>query len=71
MEAGRAYFPLTPLVAKAVSNDTAPDLGPHFSWITDSSIIRDFRQVSREADQRSIPVFKDSKQSYSTVYQTV
>jgi len=40
---GNSYFPLTPLVAKATSNTTAPFLGSHFHWIDDVEMIKEFK----------------------------
>lgn len=40
---GKSYFPLTPLVAKATSNTTAPFLGKHFHWIDDVEMIKEFK----------------------------
>lgn len=42
--AGNAYFPLTPLIAKSDSNETAKNLGPHFHWITETPMIKEFKQ---------------------------
>ena len=40
---GKSYFPLTPLVARATSNTTAPNLGKHFHWIDDVEMIKEFK----------------------------
>lgn len=40
---GNSYFPLTPLVAKATSNTTAPSLGKHFHWIDEVDMIKEFK----------------------------
>jgi hypothetical protein len=38
------YFPLTPLVARADTNETAPDLKlKSFHWITDVLLIKEFK----------------------------
>lgn len=40
---GHVYYPLTPLVARAATNDTAPDFGPRFHWISDVAMIKEFK----------------------------
>jgi hypothetical protein len=40
---GTVYFPLTPLVAGATSNITAPNLASNFNWITEVEMIKNFR----------------------------
>lgn len=40
---GQVHFPLTPLIARADSNITAPDLGAHFHWITEVQMIKEFK----------------------------
>jgi mannosyltransferase OCH1-like enzyme len=40
---GHVYYPLTPLIAKAGSEDTAPFFGPNFHWIGEVSMIKEFR----------------------------
>jgi hypothetical protein len=38
------HFPLTPLVAKADTIATAPNLTSNFHWITEVSMIKEFKQ---------------------------
>jgi len=42
-EVGQAHFPLTPLIAKADSNLTAPSLKDNFHWIMDKEMVKQFR----------------------------
>jgi hypothetical protein len=41
---GQVHFPLTPLVAKADTIATAPNLTSNFHWITEVSMIKEFKQ---------------------------
>lgn len=40
---GQVHFPLTPLVAGAETNETAPNLAPNFHWITEVKMIKEFK----------------------------
>lgn len=40
---GQVYYPLTPLIAGAGSNETAPHFTKNFHWITDVEMIKQFR----------------------------
>jgi hypothetical protein len=40
---GNVYYPLTPLIAKAGSNETAPNFGPRFHWISEVPMIKEFK----------------------------
>jgi len=41
---GQVHFPLTPLVARAATNETAPHLSPHFHWIREVTMIKEFKK---------------------------
>ena len=41
---GQVHFPLTPLVARAATNDTAPNLAPNFHWIKEVQMIKEFKK---------------------------
>lgn len=41
--AGHVYYPLTPLIAKAATNASAPNLGEHFHWIGEVVMIKQFK----------------------------
>ena len=41
---GQVYFPLTPLVARAATNETAPFLSSHFHWIREGTMIKEFKK---------------------------
>jgi hypothetical protein len=40
---GQVYYPLTPLVAGAWDNNTAPFLQENFHWITEVEMIKQFK----------------------------
>ena len=40
---GQAHFPLTPLIAKADSEASAPQLAGNFHWITDKQMVKEFK----------------------------
>lgn len=42
-EVGHVYYPLTPLIAKASSNETAPALKANFHWIGEVDMIKQFK----------------------------
>ena len=41
---GQVHFPLTPLVARAATNETAPKLAPNFHWIKEVQMIKEFKK---------------------------
>eukprot|EP01038_Epipyxis_sp_PR26KG_P008204 gene8204-11099_t len=41
---GQVYFPLTPLVARSYSNETAMAFKPNFHWINDVDMIKEFKK---------------------------
>eukprot|EP01039_Chlorochromonas_danica_P008965 gene8965-9895_t len=40
---GQVYYPLTPLIAKAATNETAPNLKHNFHWIGEVEMIKQFK----------------------------
>lgn len=40
---GTTYFPLTPLIAGASTNVTAPALAAHVHWITEVEMVKEFK----------------------------
>lgn len=41
---GRVHFPYTPLIAGGWTNLSLPDFGPHFHWIREVEILKEFKQ---------------------------
>jgi hypothetical protein len=41
---GQVHFPLTPLVAGASTNESAPTLSVNFHWIREVQMIKEFKK---------------------------